>query len=82
MDCIEKRLGRYIREKGINLSKLSRDTGIPYISIYSSLAAENRDRPLRVNEYFTICDFLGVNPMDFAGFQEEKDATVATVTSQ
>ena len=74
MESIEKRLGRYVKEKGINLSKLSRDTNIPYISIYSSLADESKERPLRANEYFLICRFLGVNPIDFADPTEEKGA--------
>lgn len=65
MDTIEKQLGRYVKEKGINLSKLSRDTNIPYISIYGSLADKDRERPLRASEFFAICNFLGVNPMQF-----------------
>lgn len=71
MSTPENKLGTYVKEKGINLSKMSRDTGIPYISIYSSLIDEKRDRPLRISEYFRICSFLGVNPMDFADKPEK-----------
>lgn len=66
MDIQTRRVGEYVLEKGINLKKMSRDTDIPYISIYDSLRNDSRDRELRVGEFFKICEFLGVNPMDFA----------------
>lgn len=66
MDRQTKRLSDYVKSTGVNLAKMSRDTGIPYISIYDSLANESRDRDLRVGEFFKICNFLKMNPMDFA----------------
>lgn len=70
MDCQTKAVGKYIRETGINLSKMARETEIPYISIYDSLVNESRDRNLRVGEFFKICEFLKKNPMDFAESNE------------
>ncbi len=66
MDAPTKNLSRYVKEKGINLSKMSRDTKIPYVSLYDSLLNADRDRDLRAGELFLVCEFLGVNPMDFA----------------
>ena len=66
MDTPTKKLSEYVRSKGINLSKMSRDTGIPYVSLYDSLMNESRDRDLRVGEFFIICRFLGVKGEDFA----------------
>ena len=65
MDTPTKKLSEYVRSKGINLSKMSRDTGIPYVSLYDSLMNESRDRDLRVGEFFTICRFLGDKGEDF-----------------
>jgi len=70
MDIPTRNLSRYVKDKGINISKMSRDTKIPYISLYDSLINDSRDRDLRVGEFFTICDFLDVKCEDFA---EEKE---------
>lgn len=64
--CATKNLARYVKEKAINLSAMSRATGIPYSVLYDSLSNKNRERPLSVDEAIIICKFLGVNPMDFA----------------
>ena len=61
-----KNLARYVQEKAINLSAMSRATGIPYSALYDSLANKKRERPLSMDEAIIICKFLGVNPMDFA----------------
>ncbi len=66
MDIPTRNLSEYVKATGANLAKMSRDTGIPYISIYDSLANESRDRDLRVGEFFRICNFLKMNPTDFA----------------
>lgn len=66
MDIPTRNLGAYVKEKGFNLSEMSRKTNVPYMVLYDSLLNENRDRDLRVGEFFIICRFLGVNPMDFA----------------
>lgn len=64
--AVTKNLAQYAKEKAINLSAMSRATGIPYSSLYASLGDKNRERPLSVDEAVLICGFLGVNPMDFA----------------
>ena len=74
MDIPTRNLSRYVKDKGINLSKMSRDTGIPYMSIYDSLVNEARDRDLRAEEMLRICKFLGVNPMDLADQPAEREA--------
>lgn len=73
MDVPTQNLSEYVRSKGINLSKLSRDTGIPYTSLYDSLMNESRDRDLRAGEFFIICRFLGVKGEIFAEKVEVKD---------
>lgn len=65
MDRPTKNLSEYVRDKGINLSKMSRELNIPYVSLYDSLANESRDRDLRVGEFMDICHFLKVDPMIF-----------------
>ncbi len=74
MSGVTRNVSEYVRNKGINLSKLSRDTQIPYTAIYDSLANPDRGRDLRDYEFLKICTFLGVNPMDFAEDPEEKGA--------
>jgi lambda repressor-like predicted transcriptional regulator len=66
MSIVTKNISRYINKKGFNLKKLSRETGIPYNSLYSSLCNPTRNRDLRDDEFVKICSFIGVNPMDFA----------------
>lgn len=66
VDIPTRNLSKYVKEKGINLSKMSRETGIPYVSIYDSLVNESRDRDLRVGEFFRICQYLGMEAEKFA----------------
>lgn len=72
MSAYTKNLSDYVKEKGINISKMARDTGIPYFALYSSLIDTARDRDLRDFEFMGICFFLGVDPRDFA----DKEATL------
>lgn len=63
-----KNLAEYVHRTGINLSVLSRNTGIPYRSLYDSLGKNsNRQRDLRADELLSICSVLQVSPMDFKG---------------
>lgn len=73
MDYQTKAVGDYVRETGINLAKMARDTGIPYVSIYDSLINSSRDRDLRVGEFFKICTFLKKKPTDFADKPSRKE---------
>ena len=66
MDIPTKNLGLYVREKGINITKMSRDTGIPYGALYDSLLNTKKKRDLRLGEALAVCAFLEVDPMDFA----------------
>ena len=76
MDIPTRNLSKYVKEKGINLAKMSRDTGIPYIALYDSLMNDSRDRDLRVGEFFVICRFLGVKGEDFSEEPEAQDKEV------
>lgn len=73
MSQVTRKLSEYVLKRGVNLSKLSRDTKIPYMAIYDSLANSERDRDLRDYEFLKICTFLGVNPMDFADDPDKKE---------
>lgn len=66
MSMVTKNVAEYVRKKAINLSKMSRDTGIPYSSIYGSLANGGRERDLRDDEFIRICIFLNIDPRKFA----------------
>lgn len=72
LDGLTRNLSRYIKDKGINVSKMSRDTGIPYMALYDSLLNDERERDIRGGELIKVCAFLGVNPMDFADSPKEK----------
>lgn len=74
MDIPTRNLSKYVKEKGINLSKMSRDTKIPYMALYDSLANPERDRDLRAGEMLLICSFLELNPLDFNKNSEVKRA--------
>lgn len=62
-DAVTTRIAQYIKEKGIKVSAISRETGIPDGILRRSLSTEERN--LRADEFLGICDFLGKNPFDF-----------------
>lgn len=66
MSNVTLKVSDYIRKKGINLSKLSRDTGLPYMALYDSLLNTERNRDLRDEEFLEVCAFLSVDPRIFA----------------
>lgn len=66
MDIPTRNIGKYVRDKGINLTKMAKSTGISYGALYDSLFSAKRERDLRLGEALAVCDFLGVDPMDFA----------------
>lgn len=37
-----KNLARYVQENSVNLSAMSRETGIPYMALYDSLANKKK----------------------------------------
>lgn len=65
MLIVEKNLADYVKKKEINLSAMSRATGISYQALYDSLANKNRSRALMADEAVLICRYLDKNPMDF-----------------
>lgn len=47
------------KNRGMSIKYLSDKTGIPYSVLQPCLSCR---RELRVNEYFAVCDFLGLDP--------------------
>lgn len=68
-----KSLARYVQENSVNLSAMSRETGIPYMALYDSLANKKRNRDLRVDEFLRLCDRLDVDPMQFYAFEPNEE---------
>lgn len=66
MSEVTLKVSNYIKTKGINLAKVSRDTGISYSALYNSLMNDKRPRDLRDDEFLKICVFLDINPNEFA----------------
>lgn len=62
---LESKIANLIKERGVNLSAISRKTGIPYTMLYDSLLNKKRERPLKASEFLAICKFLDVSPEDF-----------------
>ena len=63
---ISKKIGVYIKDRGLNLSEVSRKTGIDYQALYASLYNNDRKRDLRAKELIPLCIFLEVDPREFA----------------
>lgn len=57
-------LAKYIKAHGITLFSVIRRTGIGKTAIYSSLG-DGGKRQLRVDEYYKVCDAIGVDPNEF-----------------
>lgn len=67
------KVGEFLTESNVNLSELSRNTGIPYNLLYASVWNRKRTRELRANELMSICVALNVNPMDFVDNKDDKE---------
>lgn len=63
---LEKNIAGFIKEKGIQLTVMSRATGIPYMALYDTFFNEKKERQIRGKELIAVSDFLGINPKDFA----------------
>ena len=72
---ITENIGNYLRRKRINLTELSRKTGIHYNSLYASVWDRSRHRDLRANELMSICVVLNIDPMDFVRYNTKDFAT-------
>lgn len=68
--AVTENLARYTKDKAVNLSAMSRATGISYTCLYASLGEKGRNRPLSVDEALLVCKFLEVDPRDFASDKE------------
>lgn len=71
MSLVTRNVAMYVEEKGINISKMARDTKISYAALYTSLCDKERDRPLRADELLSICDFLDIDPRNFSQKEEQ-----------
>lgn len=55
----------YVENKGIRLTVLAKKAGVPYGSLRSSLGEGKTDgRALTADEYFRICNFLEIDPLE------------------
>lgn len=63
---------RYLKIRKVNLSKLSRETGIPYRTLYESVGDKSRKRELRVDEFLSICEVLELPVNTFEPNGEEE----------
>lgn len=66
-----RKIGAYMKEKGIKLSEVARKTGLDYHSLYASLYDRKRERDLRTEELIPLCIFLNIDPRDFADKNQE-----------
>lgn len=57
-------LSKYIKERGFSLKAISNATGLAPGILYPSLGTNVR-RPLRADEFLSICAYLQVDPMKF-----------------
>lgn len=53
-----KSLARYVQENSVNLSAMSRETGIPYMALYDSLANKKELVCYRLMKHLLYADFL------------------------
>jgi len=57
-------VAEYVAEKGIKISVLSRRTGISR-NILDNCFSEDNTRELRADEFLSVCEFLGEDPVVF-----------------
>lgn len=62
-DIATNSISDYIKGMGVNISALSRGTGISDGILRRSIV--RRERDLRADEMISICKFLGKDPFDF-----------------
>lgn len=72
MDKPTSGLAAYVTDKRVNLSRVSKKTGISYQALLDSLSLNNRQRDLRAGEYFQICAFLNLDPLMFVNDENFK----------
>lgn len=52
---LEENISKYVKDKGIALSVMSRQTGISYMALYDSLMNERKKRQLRGQCHLVRC---------------------------
>ena len=63
---ITSAISDYVRNNGIQISFLAKKTGINPKVLYNSIGNGGRLRPLRADEFLSICLALGCDPWIFA----------------
>lgn len=63
---LEKNIADLIKKRGIQLTVMSRATGISYGALYDTFFNDKKERQIRGKELIAVSNFLGINPMDFA----------------
>lgn len=58
---LEENLSKYIEDKGIALTVVSRRTGISYMALYDSLKNKSKKREIRGKELVKLCKFLDID---------------------
>ena len=61
---VTKKIGDYIKEKGISIVKISEKTGVSY-QILCRCFSKKSTRELEADELLLVCRYLEVNPFDF-----------------
>ena len=61
-----------MEHRGVSISSLVKKTGIPYMKLYKSLAA-NSHRELFVGEFLMICEVLELTLADFVSDNTSKE---------
>lgn len=69
---LERNISEFIKKKGIQLTVVSRATGIPYMALYNTFFNDKNVRQIRGKELIAVSDFLGIDPKDFADNPNEK----------
>lgn len=67
---VTEELAKYICNRGYSLKAIMNATGLQRGIVYSSLGKTTR-RPLRADEFLSVCAFLQVDPMDFYNKSEQ-----------
>ncbi len=75
---LEKNLAKFIRTKGIQLSVMSRATGIPYMALYDTFYNRKKERQIKGKELIAVSEFLGINPSDFIDTDQPRNSHTDT----
>ncbi len=75
-DVCTTNISNFINRMGINISALSRETGISDGILRRSVV--RRERDLRSDEFMAICKFLKRDPFEFYQARAETDARNST----